>query len=50
MVRESIWVEEDGNVGLLPGLWASSALVEYKEYLPLYTQLDHTIPLKFLLS
>lgn len=46
MVRENIWVEEDGNVGLLPGLWVSSALVEYKEE----GQLNHTFPLKFLLS
>lgn len=45
MMRESIWVEGDGSVGLLPGPWVSSALVEYKEE----GQLNHTFPLKFLL-
>lgn len=49
MVRVSGWKEmlvtitQEQSVGLVPGLWVSSALVEYKEE----GQLNHTFPLQF---
>lgn len=38
-----VTITQEQSVGLVPGLWVSSALVEYKEE----GQLNHTFPLQF---